>query len=417
MTQTIDSLPITETVSPTTQEELASVVKQSFESETTIYPIGGGTSLDFGLPAKKEGLGLSTRQLNRIVDYPARDMTITVESGATMQQLAETLQAESQFLPVDVPRCDQATLGGVIATNWNGPRRFGFGALRDYVIGIRAVDGRGATFKGGGRVVKNVAGYDFCKLLTGSLGTLGIITQVTLKVKPQPYASAVIKCQLPSLEQAEVVLNTLVRTKTTPSMIELLVGPAWDENPLVSGGTEDAVAGQVYVLVGLEGTSADVNWMVKKLPEELKGRGIAKRKTTVGDKVVPLIRSLADFPTGDSPLVVKASVVPSGTTRLIAAAREIDPRCSVQAHAGNGVVIVRFSEVPKDGLSRTVVGKLQPIAASHHGHVVVLSNPGRSEMTHQCVWGGHSASLEMMSRVKEEFDPKDLLNPGRFVYL
>jgi len=416
VTETIDSLPITETAEPATQDELASVVKESFESETVIYPTGGETSLGFGLPAKKEGLGLSTRQLNRVVDYPARDMTITVESGVTMQQLAETLKGESQFLPVDVPQADKATLGGVIATNWNGPRRFGYGALRDYVIGISAVDGRGATFKGGGRVVKNVAGYDFCKLLTGSLGTLGIITQVTLKLKPQPYAAAVLKCELPSLEQAEVVLNTLVRTKTTPSMIELLLGPAWNENPLISDGGEDAAGGRVYLLVGVEGTSADVNWMVKKLPEEWRGRGISKRKTSVGDKVPPLVKELADFPAGESPLVIKASVVPSGTVRLIAAAREIDPRCSIQAHAGNGIVIVRFSEFPRDGLSRALVGKLQPIAASYHGHIVVLSNPGGSEMTHQCVWGGNRASFEMMTRVKEQFDPKDLLNPGRFVY-
>lgn len=416
MTQTIDALPITETAEPTTHEEVASVVKESFESETAIYPIGGGTSLDYGIPAKKDGLGLSTSQLNRIVDYPARDMTITVESGVTMQQLAETLKAESQFLPVDVPQAGQATLGGVIATNWNGPRRYGFGALRDYVIGISAVDGRGAAFKGGGRVVKNVAGYDFCKLLTGSLGTLGVITQVTLKLQPRPYASAIIKCEVSALDQADLVLNTLVRSKTTPTAIELLMGPAWNENRLVSDGEENASSGKVYLLIGVEGTSADVNWMVKQLPEEWRGRGIAKRKNIVGDKAAEIWQTLAEFPAGESPLVIKASVVPSGTTRFIAAAREIDPNCSVQAHAGNGVVIVRFSEFPKDGLSRTLVSKLQPVASSYKGHVVVLSNPGGSEMTHQCVWGGGSAPFELMSRVKEQFDPKDLLNPGRFVY-
>ena len=119
------------------------------------------------------GRTLDLTGLNRIVDYTPRDMTIVVEAGVRMADLAATLAAEGQHLPIDVPRAGEATIGGVVATNWSGPRRYGHGTIRDYVIGIHAVDGRGTPFKGGGRVVKNVAGYDFCKLLTGSLGTLG----------------------------------------------------------------------------------------------------------------------------------------------------------------------------------------------------------------------------------------------------
>ena len=103
---------------------------------------------------------------------------------------AEVLAAENQRLPIDVPAEEQATLGGVIATNWNGPRWYGQGSVRDYLIGVAAVDGHGTRFRGGGRVVKNVAGYDLCKLLTGSLGTLAILTEVTLKVKPIPEKTA-----------------------------------------------------------------------------------------------------------------------------------------------------------------------------------------------------------------------------------
>ncbi|MCA9156305.1 MAG: FAD-binding oxidoreductase, partial [Planctomycetales bacterium] len=184
MNATLDNLPLERTEQPTSPEALAEVVREAHETETPVYPIGGGCSLNFGLPAKKPGIGLSLTALHRVIDYPARDMTITVEAGATMAQLRDTLLAERQKLPIDVPLTDRATIGGVVATNWNGPRRYGYGAVRDFVIGIGAVDGRGRAFKGGGRVVKNVAGYDFCKLLTGSLGTLAVITQVTLKVRP-----------------------------------------------------------------------------------------------------------------------------------------------------------------------------------------------------------------------------------------
>ncbi|MEX0820034.1 MAG: FAD-binding oxidoreductase, partial [Pirellulaceae bacterium] len=159
MSTVSDTLPITETLTPGDAAELAEVVRDCYVSETAIYPIGGGTSLDYGSPAKREGIGLSLAHLDSVVDYPARDMTITVGAGITMHALAEILSKERQRLPIDVPQARQATLGGVVATNTNGPRRFGQGTVRDHVIGIRAVNGRGSSFKGGGRVVKNVAGY------------------------------------------------------------------------------------------------------------------------------------------------------------------------------------------------------------------------------------------------------------------
>ena len=158
--------------------------------------------------------------LQRIVDYTPRDMTILVEAGVRMADLAATLAAEGQQLPIDVPRASEATIGGVVATNWNGPRRYGHGTIRDYVIGIHAVDGRGVAFKGGGRVVKNVAGYDFCKLLTGSLGTLGVITQLALKVKPLPEHSATIVAACADLRRCETILGRLAQLEAPPVAID-----------------------------------------------------------------------------------------------------------------------------------------------------------------------------------------------------
>src|SRR5207302_5553522 len=119
-------------------------------------------------------------------DYPARDMTITVQAGITLAQLQTILAGEKQRLPVDVPRADRATLGGTLATNPSGPRRYGFGTWRDYVIGISVINDEGHEVKAGGRVVKNVAGYDRCKLYISSIGTLGTIRQVARKLKPRP---------------------------------------------------------------------------------------------------------------------------------------------------------------------------------------------------------------------------------------
>jgi glycolate oxidase FAD binding subunit len=417
MTTATGQFPITETFEPADQQELIGVVKECYESNTAIYPVGGGTSLEFGLPAKRNGIGLSLAKLNRIVDYPARDMTITVEAGVTMKTLAETLATERQRLPIDVPHADRATIGGVVATNWNGPRRYGHGTVRDHVIGISAVDGHGLAFKGGGRVVKNVAGYDFCKLLTGSLGTLGVITQLTLKLKPMPERSVLMVCELADLDQAEKLLAALVHSETTPAAIELLAGPAWDNDETLRGGAAGSTPGVFYLVVGLEGTVVDVDWMCHQLAKEWGEFGVLQRRTIAGELADELWQKLAEFSAaGESPLVLKASVVPSAATRFVRAVREVDANCAIQAHAGNGIVIVRFSAFPEGGLSRTLIGKLEPVASATHGNVVILSNPSGGEMTHQSVWGGIDAPFPLMTAVKQQFDPKDLLNPGRFVY-
>ncbi|MCA9143672.1 MAG: FAD-binding oxidoreductase [Planctomycetaceae bacterium] len=416
MSTVSDTLPISDTTTPTDAVELAEVVRGCYESETAIYPIGGGTSLDYGLPAKRNGIGLSLAQLSTVIDYPARDLTITVGSGITMQTLAETLAKERQRLPIDVPKASQATLGGVIATNFNGPRRFGQGTVRDHVIGIRAVDGRGLSFKGGGRVVKNVAGYDFCKLLTGSLGTLGVITELTLKLKPIPDSFAIVVCSPSDLNHAEQLLAALVNSDTTPSAVELLAGPAWGANKHLAGDSSSSNA--LFLAVALEGTEPEVAFMIKQLGTEWRHEGVRSHQALEGQAARDLFADMQEFPSaGESPLVLRANMVPSGTTRFIDAIQTLDKNCSIQSHAGNGIVLAKFSEFPSAGLARTLVGKLQAVAASARGNVVVLSNPGGSEMTHQSVWGAIDAPFELMTAVKREFDPKNILNPDRFVYV
>jgi len=306
-----DALSIRETIIPRDQAEAAAAVRQASASRTAVYPIGGGTSLRYGLAAQQPGIALQLAELNRIVDYPARDMTITVEAGITMATLTKTLATERQRLPIDVPHDEQATLGGVIATDWSGPRRYGFGTMRDYVIGIHAIDGRGTPFKGGGRVVKNVAGYDFCKLLTGSLGTLGVITQVTLKVKPIAERTAWLACSAKDFEQAEMLLAALVHSQTTPVAIELVSGPAWQTSELLPR-TSDAVA---TLLVGLEGTTPEVEWMVEQLGREWHEQGIAETHEIPGEQIAKLESQLNAFSAAsDAQLVVKANLLPSKVT-------------------------------------------------------------------------------------------------------
>ncbi len=417
MTQAAELLPISTLVEPTESAEVAAAVRDCHDSESAVYPIGGGTSLDFGWPAKKPGIGLSLAKLNRVVDYPARDLTITVEAGITMKSLAELLASERQRLPIDVPQAEQATLGGVVATNFNGPRRLGQGSVRDYVIGISAVDGRGMGFKGGGRVVKNVAGYDFCKLLTGSLGTLGVVTQLTLRLKPIPERLAFVVCSPRDAREAEKLLAALVHSRTTPVSIELLAGKVWATESAFAGVAPAGNSVPLFLAVALEGTEVEVRWMTEQLGREWWDQGVAVHHTLFDSDADALMLRCIEFPAAEkSPLVLKASVVPSGVTSFIAAAQQVDPNCAIQAHAGNGIVIVRMTQPPAGGVTKGLIGSLQTAAAASQGSVVLLASTGGVELTHRSVWGAPSSPQSLLTAVKREFDPRNILNPDRFVY-
>lgn len=415
MSTATDILPLEETKSPSEQAEVAEIVRAAGAAGQAIYPIGGGTALDYGVAAKRPGWGLSLAGLDRVVDYPARDMTITVEAGITMARLAEVLSAERQRLPIDVPQASEATLGGVVATNFNGPRRYGQGTVRDYVIGISAVDGRGTPFKGGGRVVKNVAGYDFCKLLTGSLGTLAVITQVTLKIKPIPEATAFVACDVADLNEAESRLAALVHTATSPVAIELLAGPAWYDDPALGPQADGSVA---RLVVGVEGSAAEVEWMLTQLALEWRQAGVHElRRIDEPNAVAGLWQRLAEFPAqGQWPLVLKANVLPGATTSLVAELLAADAECSLQAHAGNGIVIARLPQMSAEGISPVLIRRLQPAAREASGNVVVLRGELAAELPRQAIWGAVPDDIAMMRSAKNQFDPQGLLNPGRFVY-
>jgi glycolate oxidase FAD binding subunit len=426
--EAMDNLPLTETVTPAHQVAVAGLIHQAWQDGTPLYPMGGGTRLSYGARPSDLGLGLSLTGLNRVVDYPARDLTITVEAGVTIAELAQCLAEQGQRLPIDVPRPSQATVGGAVAAGVAGPRQFRWGTMRDYVIGIRAVDGTGTAFSGGGRVVKNAAGYDLCRLLTGSYGTLGVIVQVTLMVKPRPETSAFVIGEVPDCDAAERLLAALVQTRTLPTAIELLAGPQWRNVGWVSEPTNTAsTAGRVgdpsyplCIAVGLEGSADEVQWMVVQLQEEWRAAGIGTMVTVAGEHADPLWDRLTGFSAGpshangDHALTVQINVLPSAVTGLVQRLRELDPQVSIQAHAGNGIVIARFS-VGHGDAAALVDQRLRPEVTSAGGHMVVLAQPAGIALSHNTLFGPVPAGWPVMQSIKRQFDPKGILNRGRFL--
>jgi glycolate oxidase FAD binding subunit len=401
-----------DTIAPATEAEVAEAVRAAYEASRAVFPLGGGTALDFGIAATTPGQTLNLSGLNRIVDYTPRDMTIIVEAGMRLHDLAETLAAEGQHLPIDVPRDGKATIGGVVATNWSGPRRLGHGTIRDYVIGIHAVDGRGTLFKGGGRVVKNVAGYDFCKLLTGSLGTLGVITQLSLKVKPRPECTATVLCECADLSVAESVLNALANLEATPAAIDLLVSKSW--------GNESA--NHSSVAIRLEGSESEIAWLTAHVQSAVSTAGGAAARALPAAEADELWRRQIEFsdrgagePDDGSPMVMKISLPSSAVADMIGKLLAADENCTIQAHAGNGIIFARFSQFRHDDLTKVLVAKLRP-AAVHLGGSLIVVRSKLEGLTSHVVWGCRTDTSVLLEQIKFQFDPRNILNPGRFAY-
>ena len=413
----MQNLPTTETMSPVSVADVPDMIRAAHDAKQAIYTIGGGTSLEYGVAPTRTGYALETTGLSRVVDYTPRDMTIVAEAGVRVRDLGQTLATEKQQLPIDAPRATEATIGGLVASNWSGPRRYGYGTLRDYVIGISAVDGRGVPFKGGGRVVKNVAGYDFCKLLTGSLGTLGVITQLTFKLKPQSEQAVTLLVPCEDLDVAEQVLVTLVDVPSPPAAIDLLVGTGWKE---LAGLSESASAN--LVAVRLEGSETEVSAMCDQLQAELVSA--SRADVLILDRIAgdSLLNSQIEFSDrgiaagGDStPLTAKITALPSAVTQLVARLLQYDPDCTIQAHAGTGVIIVRFAKFQASDLTTFLIGQLRPAAIRAGGGLSILSSEFE-DLTSQIVWGGRVASSGLMEQIKQKFDPRGILNPGRFMF-
>ena len=412
MPENIKLLPATDTVEPASSTEVAAHLLECYEQSTAVYPVGGQTALDYGLPATTVGIAVSTKAIDQVIDFPVRDLTITVEAGIPMQRLANLLEAEGLMLPLDVPQAEQATLGGVIATNTNGPRRFGLGTVRDYVIGIEAVNGKGQLFHGGGRVVKNVAGYDFCKLLTGSLGTLGVITAATVKVKPISEQTTTVVAIVPNGHSGEAAIASMLVSEATPVAVQWLQGDCWQQ--LCGGGSK--TASQSIMAIQLAGTTAEVDWSQATVLRELKSAGLTDGSILDPTQQQALWSAICEFPANDAELVIQIKTVSSGVVEVIAKCCELDSDCVIQAAAGDGVVTVAFEQLPQDGISSALIAELAPLAARFHGNVVTLKNPQAVEVTAGSMWGCLSSPLSIMQPVKDQFDPRGILNPGRFVF-
>lgn len=375
-----------------------------------VAPLGGKTALRTGHPLRRQAVDLDLTRLDRVIDYPARDMTITVESGLRVQELQRILAEERQRLPIDVSHYSQATIGGAIATNTSGSSRFGHGTFRDHLIGVSAIDGKGRLFSAGGRVVKNVAGYDLCKLLIGSLGTLAVLTQVTLRLRPIPELTQVVWLGFDQSEQIERALQRLVTTATRPVAIDLYNSRGADRLAELSG--RDVPQAKSGVCLIYEGAEPEVRWQVQTVLEEFQPLHpqIEIAWNPIDSRVVQ--SAMSEFSASPEDVFIAALHVPPSQVTGIVAQLSLQG-LAIQSHAANGIIraILPERHSTVDSLP-AYWSKLCDLAESVGGSTTLCGGPDQLR-ENVGVLGRRRTDWSLMIGLRKALDPHELLNPGR----
>jgi glycolate oxidase FAD binding subunit len=372
-------------------------------------------------PGQPVDLVLSLARIKRITDYPASDLTISVEAGLPVRELAGALAAEQQMLPLDVSFAAEATIGGVVATNSTGPQRLACGSWRDLVLGVHFVTAEGVLAKGGGKVVKNVAGYDLPKLLIGSMGTLAVMVEIAFKALPMPPASATFVLSFSSVEAALEAARRIRHSPLAPQALDLvdaaagsLAGHAGLTAPFT---LRVAAAGPEVVLGRFE---RELHGILRGLGGEvalLRGEAESALWSAVQELTPTFVRSHAEDGT-----VVKASLpltqMGSFLAQAQSAAEQMGIGAASVARAGNGIVYCYLSDRAEAGdsgdelLLRT--SELLIEAAEQLGGRAVVEWCPAAWKNKMNLWGTLRDDIAWMRRVKEAMDPGGVLNPGRF---
>jgi glycolate dehydrogenase FAD-binding subunit len=375
-------------------EETSELMKLASREGLVVSPRGSGTKMHLGDPPASLDLIVSTARMNEIIEHVPGDQVVRVQAGIRLQDLQEKLSGSDQMLAIDPPE-RRATIGGIIAANASGPRRYRYGTIRDLIIGITVVLHDGTVAKAGSKVVKNVAGYDLSKLFTGSLGTLGIIVTANFRLHPIPQVSRTVAVEVESPEAAAGAAQAMMHSQVEPTAVELHYG-------------EDAR----LLTVLLESIPAGVEEKVEAATFLLNPFGE--------------VRTLSDEETGyrdpstaaEDEAVIKLSAPPAdladvlGTVLGAAERRGLDqPR--ITGHAASGVTFVGFSGGDEDARAG-FVEELREIWL-HRGGSVTLQKAPLSLKRRVGAWDQGGDYLGLIRRVKEKFDPRGGMNPGRFV--
>jgi glycolate oxidase FAD binding subunit len=381
-------------IEPGTETDLAEVLRLSNEAGLAVIPRGGGTKLGWGNSPTRGDLILSTARLTTILEHAWADLTVSVEAGCTIQRLQETLAQHGQRLALDPLWPKRATIGGVLSTNDSGALRLRFGALRDLIIGATIALPDGTLASSGGKVVKNVAGYDLPKLVTGALGTLGVITRAVFRLHPLPRNTRSFSVSAAGAEETQRFVLAVQNSKLAHTSLQSrFSGDTRPLSDILFEGTEAGLAAQEAQL--------------RKLAAPMSVSA-ASTSTWIGRE------ELWRFSDPRSGTIAKIGILPANFARTIDLMERTANTHQVRWKAllyATGLGWLRLEGKPSS--LRDALQKLRVELQGQNGSLVALHRP--EKMPAFDAWGDAGDAFPLMRAVKQQLDPKNTLNPGRFV--
>ncbi|MEH2193761.1 MAG: FAD-binding oxidoreductase [Nostoc sp.] len=380
-------------VYPRTQQQLAAVIAKAHSHNWRVLPCGSGSKLSWGSLAKGIDVVVSTERINQLIEHAVGDLTVTVEAGMKFSDLQALLAKSRQFLALDPTAPESATIGGIVATGDTGSLRQRYGSVRDQLLGVTFIRADGEIAKAGGRVVKNVAGYDLMKLLTGSYGTLGFISQLTFRLYPLSEASGtvVLTGNAEAVSQAADILRG---SALTPVQADLL------STKLVSNlGLGEGLG----LIARFQSISESVKEQSNRVLEVGQKLGLHGAIFADGDEASLWQRLQERIHTTvtESVITCKIGVLPTAAVEILT---QVELGL---IHISSGLGLLQLE-------SKNQVLKVRDSTQANRGFLTILSAPiGVKEQID--VWGYTGNALPLMRRIKEQFDSKNILSPGRFV--
>lgn len=408
-------------VYPNTQEQLAEVVAFAARNQWQILPCGSGSKLCWGglMSAGDRSprpiLVISTARINQLIEHAGGDLTVTVAAGMKFADLQAILAKSGQFLALDPAYPQSATIGGILATGNTGSLRQRYGGVRDMCLGISFVRSDGELVKAGGRVVKNVAGYDLMKLLTGSFGTLGIVSQLTFRLYPLPEASQTVVL-IGEAAAIATVRNQILTSSLTPAMLDLLDRNVVRELELGSG---------LALAIRCDGIEASVKEQCDRLRSLANQLDLQYKLQAEGDrfwqKLHDLFWQFDKSEVEDRAVVCKVGILAAQAVDTLMAIEKaittVSPDLShyAQIHASSGLGVIRFEvETLPDEVLQDIVLKIRSLANATGGFLSVIE-AAVSLKQKLDVWGYEGNAWDVMQSLKQKFDPHHLFSPQRFV--
>ena len=404
-------------VLPTSVQEMQEVLQFAGERNLSVMPAGAGTKLGIGNLPQKVDVVLATTYLNSVVEYEPADLTVTVEAGIRLKDLQTELAKHRQYLALNPPYADRCTIGGIVATNASGSFRLRHGTARNQVLGLRVVRADGTVVKSGGKVVKNVAGYDLNKLYIGGFGTLGIITEVTLKLSPIPVRQAILTADFQNIQDAADTGLAIVGSQTLPMFVNLFV----NADPTHAKTETPTDENKPMLVVGFGGDPETVAWQLTQCQGIMEQNGAIGVTIVKDESLQHLQEAVQEFSAENKnteKVVAKLNLKRTDLTEFAAQSVEANWAHDVQIMAllGSGVLYVTIpvaSDTDYPSLANALA-QLRQTAMSQQGNLIIEVAPPELKQ-HIDVWGSVEGTLGLMKQIKAKFDPTGLLNPGRFV--